>query len=478
MKLSPRIIQAMEILQLPLLALQERIEQELSSNPCLEQLEGAADPDMPVEAPEEATERGEEDLVVGSDKDNTEDFERLADFDDVYAEEMDWADRPRKPAASDGERDAKMDALANTAARAQSLTDYLLEQWAFVEVDEPVRRAGEAVILNVDEDGYLRGPLEELARTGEEPIAVEDLQRALPMVQALDPPGVAARDLRECLLGQLAAEAKAGQDVGLAQRLVSEFHRDIELNHIPRIARRTGQSVGQVQEALAQLARLDPHPGRLIGDHPVPYIVPDAVVELDEDGNVVVAMRDGEAPRLRVSSTYRQMARERRTDEQARDFLRKNIRSAQWLIGAIAQRRRTVRRVIEEVFEVQKEFLERGREALRPLPMTDIARKVGVHVATVSRAVAGKYVQTPRGIFPLRMFFSGGKTTDDGQDVAWDAIKARLQEVVDAEDKSNPLNDDRIAEALAAAGVKIARRTVAKYRNLLNIPPARQRKQY
>jgi len=478
MKLSPRIIQAMEILQLPLLALQERIEQELASNPCLEQIDEGGDPDAPVERTEESTQPGEEDIVVGSDKDNTEDFERLADFDDVYAEEMDWADRPSRPAPADGERDAKMDALANTAAPSQSLTDYLMEQWAFVEADEPVKRAGESIILNVDDDGYLRGSLEELTRGGTAPVALEDLQRALPMVQALDPPGVAARDLRECLLSQLAAEAKAGQDVELARQLVTEFHREIELNHIPEIARRAGKSIGQVQEALAHLARLDPHPGRLIGDHPVPYIIPDAVVELDEDGNVVVIMRDGDAPALRVSGMYRQMARKKQTDTATRDFLRENIRSAKWLIGAIAQRRRTVRRVIEEVFEVQKEFLERGREALRPLPMTDVARKVDVHVATVSRAVAGKYVQTPRGIFPLRMFFSGGKTTAEGQTIAWDAIKAKLREVIDAEDKSNPLNDDRIAQALAAAGVKIARRTVAKYRNLLNIPPARQRKQY
>jgi len=482
MKLSPRIIQAMEILQLPLLALQERIEQELASNPCLEQAEGPADPDLdaeaPAEAPEEVKDRGEEALVVSPDEGNAKDFERLADFGDVYAEEMDWAERPSRPASSGGERDAKMDALANTAARPQSLADYMMEQWAFVEAEPLVKRAGERIILNVDDDGYLRGALAELARDGQTPVTPEVLATALPLVQALDPPGVAARDLRESLLLQLAAEESAGQDVGLARQLLAEFHHEIELNHIPRIARRTGKSVGQISEALAHLARLDPHPGRLIGDHPVPYIVPDAVVDVDEDGKVVVVMRNDEGTGLRVSVLYRQMVRQRQTDVQARDFLRKNIRSAQWLIGAIAQRRRTVRRVIEEVFVVQKDFLERGREALHPLPMTDVARKVGVHVATVSRAVAGKYIQTPRGIFPLRMFFSGGKTTTGGEDVAWDAIKAKLQEVIDGEDKACPLNDDQIADALAAAGVKIARRTVAKYRNLLNIPPARQRKQY
>ena len=477
MKLSPRIIQAMEILQLPLMALQERIEQELASNPCLELREGPADGEAPpVEEP--GPQRGEEMLVVGADENNREDFERLAEFGDVYAEEMDWSDAPPRRAAADGEGDAKMEALANKPAPAESLTDYLLGQWAFVEADEQIKEAGRVIIQNIDDDGYLRTPLEELVRQEPPPVTLEALQSALPLVQKLDPPGVGARDLRECLLIQLDAEAAAGRDVDLARQLVRDFHRELELNHIPQIARRTGRSVGEIAEAVAHLSRLDPHPGRLIGDHPVPYIVPDAVVDLDEDGNVVVMMRDGDGPGLRVSRTYRKMARQRQTDPEARRFLQRNLRSARWLIGAINQRRRTVRRVIEEVFRAQREFLERGREALRPLPMTEVARRVGVHVATVSRAVAGKYVQTPRGIFPLRMFFSGGKRTETGQDVAWGAIKARLQEIVDREDKSHPLSDEQIAKALRREGIDIARRTVAKYRKLLNIPPARQRKQY
>jgi len=289
---------------------------------------------------------------------------------------------------------------------------------------------------------------------------------------------VAARDLRECLLIQLDAEEAAGIDVALARQLVTDFHHEIELNHIPQIAKRAGRSLGEVSGALSHLARLDPRPGRIIGDHPVPYILPDAIVEVDEDGAVVIVMRDGTTPALRISRTYKKMARERKTAADAKEFLRRNLRSAQWLIGAIAQRRQTVRRVIEEVFEIQREFLDRGQEALRPLPMTEVAKKVGVHVATVSRAVAGKHVQTPRGIFPLRMFFSGGKTTASGEDVAWDAIRARLREIVEQEDKSKPLADDQIAAILSGEGIKIARRTVAKYRNLLNIPPARQRKQY
>jgi RNA polymerase sigma-54 factor len=207
-------------------------------------------------------------------------------------------------------------------------------------------------------------------------------------------------------------------------------------------------------------------------------ITPDAIVDVDEDGELVVSMSDGNSPRLRISGSYRRLAKSRKTARDAKQFIQKNIRSAQWLISAIQQRRNTVQRVVAEVFAVQRAFLDEGHEALKPLPMVDVANKVGVHVATVSRAVAGKYVQTPRGIFPLRMFFSGGTTTADGQDVSWDAVKAKLREVIDNEDKSKPLNDDKLAAELRKHGIEIARRTVAKYRNLLDIPPARKRREY
>ncbi len=479
MKLSPRLIQAMEILQLPMLALQERINEELSSNPCLEVQETPDDTDTSNRQQDTSPDRGEETLVVDADGDNKTDFARLTDFSEAYAEDLGWADRPYRKSGDSGEGDAKSMALANTPAPEQNLTEYLLRQWAFVETPEEVKAAGRVIISNVDDDGYLRAPLEELAEQNDTPVMdTQTLQAALAMVQKLDPPGVAAHDLRECLLIQLGIETEAGHDVELPRLLVAEFLREIELNHIPQIAKRTDHSVQEIKEAIATLGKLDPRPGRIIGQRAVPYIIPDAIVDLDDNNNLVVTMRDGSTPALRVSETYRDMVKSRQADAGAKKFIRNNLRSAQWLISAIVQRRQTVRRVIEEVFAAQKEFLERGPEALKPLPMTEVASKVGVHVATVSRAVAGKYIQSPRGIFPLRMFFSGGKTTDDGQDVAWDAIKVKLQHVIDHEDKSSPLNDDQIAKALRENGIKIARRTVAKYRGLLNIPPARQRKEF
>lgn len=478
MKLAPRIIQSMEILQLPMLALQERIQAELQSNPVLELREPGVDAEAPMERDEETNPSGERDLVVQSTNDRPEDFQRLDEFVDEYGGEFAHREAPARPRPPSGERDRKMDAMANAPAPEQSLNDYLLQQWAFTETSDPLRAAGRLIINFVDADGYLRTPLEELPKQTNEPVAPADLRAALALVQTLEPPGVGARDLRECLMLQLAAEASAGADVALEMDLVQRFLSDIERNRLPQIAKRTGKSIQEIKTAIGNLSRLNPRPGSLVGSRTVPIITPDVFVELQTGGEVKVTLSDGNQPGLIISKAYRKMARNRSTDRHARQFILRNIRSAQWLIGAIEQRRQTVRRVAEEVFRVQRQFLEDGPEALRPLPMADIAGKVGVHVATVSRAVAGKYAQTPVGIYPLRMFFSGGTTTADGQDMAWDAVKVKLREVIDAEDKSRPLNDDELAEALKKNGLDIARRTVAKYRKLLGIAPARRRRQF
>ena len=483
MKLAPRIIQAMEILQLPMLALQERIDLELEKNPVLE-LRQAADEDsleseLAPEREEYAPERGDRALVVKDEDGHSEDFQRLADYNHEYGPESITSEAPaRARAAWQGERDPKMDAMANTPAPSESLDEYLLNQWSFVEAPEEVKAAGALIINHIDADGYLRTPLEEIDAGSDEPVPQETLRESLVLVQTLEPAGVGARDLRECLLLQLDAEARAGMDVALEIELVSDFLKDIEMNRLPQIARRTGRHMDEIKAAIENLSHLDPRPGSLIGQRTVPGIRPDAIVEVDSNGDIVVGMDAGNSPRLRISKSYRRLARDRKTDRDAKQFLQKNIRSAQWLMSAIKQRRDTVSRVVKEVFEVQREFLERGPEALKPLPMAEVAKKVGVHVATVSRAVAGKYVQTPRGIYPLRMFFSGGTTTSDGQDVAWDAVRVKLKEVIDAEDKSRPLKDEEVAARLAEQGMDISRRTVAKYRKLMDIPPARKRKQW
>ncbi|MCD6365788.1 MAG: RNA polymerase factor sigma-54 [Planctomycetes bacterium] len=485
MRLSPRIIQAMEILQLPMLALQERIDAELISNPVLELQSPDPDesPSEPVE--NETVDPSEKPLVVEERGDQSDDFDRLSKFTEEYG--MDFinsepASRPRAPVSGEGDR--KLDAMANTAAPGQSLNDYLLDQWRFLEMGERTRRLGELIVAHIDEDGYMRTPLEELAEKARlddkipQPVSMQDLQVALHLVQTLEPRGVAARDLKECLSIQLTVEAAAGKDVSLEQMLVQRFAHDLEMNRMPQIAKRTGRSLAEIKHAIENLSRLDPRPGSRISSRIVPVIRPEIIVEIDENDQVVVTMADGSMSNLRISAAYKRLARNRKTDKEAKQFIRKNIRSAQWLVSAIAQRRETIRRVAQEVFRVQRDFLDLGEEALKPLPMAVVAKRINVHVATVSRAVSGKYVQTPRGIYPLRMFFTGGTTATDGNDVAWEAVKVKLKEIVDAEDKSNPLNDDQLARELRKHFKKIARRTVAKYRGLLGIPPARRRKEY
>ncbi len=479
MKLSPRIIQAMEILQLPMMALQERIDAELEANPVLEVKNPEVDDEAPPTEDESFDDRGETPLVVEDSSGNEDDFKRLAEFEAEYGSESIQPDAPyRRARAATGERDPKMDAMANAPAHSESLNEYLLKQWAFIEVDEPIKSAGRLIINFIEDGGYLRTSLDDLPGRTNETVTIEQLREALTRVQQLDPIGVGARDLVECLTLQLRVEAETGRDVTLETEIVSRFLRDIEMNRLPQIAKRTARTVEEIKAAIENISHLNPFPGHLIGERTVPVISPDAFVEIDDQGELLVLMSDGNNPRLAISSSYRRLGKNRSVERDARQFIQKNIRSAKWLIGAIMQRRDTVRRVVEEVFTVQRDFLEQGHEALKPLPMVDVATKVGVHVATVSRAVSGKYIQTPRGIFALRMFFSGGTTTAGGKEVSWDAVKVKLKEIVDHEDKSKPLNDDELAAALSDGGIVIARRTVAKYRGLLDIPPARKRKQY
>ncbi|MBN1943921.1 MAG: RNA polymerase factor sigma-54 [Phycisphaerae bacterium] len=478
MKLAPRIIQAMEILQLPLLALQERIDAELVSNPVLEVAEGGEG-----ESAEAAFERDydEGQLVVDGNHGNREDFSRLDEMTRQFGPDFANDDAPYSRRGDSGEPDAKLEAMANAPGPGLTLEEYLREQWVFVEASPAVLAAGEVILGVIDVDGYLRIPLERLAAeaAGTNPdVTVEALRQALSLVQGLDPTGVAARDLRECLLLQLHALAGAGRDVHLETQIVENFLREVEMNRLPAVAKRLGCSLEDVKTAIGNISRLDPRPGLRIGGQAAPVIHPDVIVLVDDDGQVVVVSADEYLPNLSISEYYANQARDRNTDTKTRQFLRRNIRSAQWILEAIAQRRQTIRRVTEEVFKVQREFLDAGPEALKPLPMADVAGRVGVHVATVSRAVADKYVQTPRGVFPLRMFFSGGTKTADGEDMSWDAVRVKLREIVDNEDKSNPLNDDELAKALNEAGIDIARRTVAKYRGLMDIPPARKRKEY
>ncbi|HIJ72308.1 MAG TPA: RNA polymerase factor sigma-54 [Planctomycetes bacterium] len=476
MMLAPRMIQSMEILQLPILALQERIEHELNNNPVLE-IEESTERQQLEESENQPEENfNEKDLVVDSDSGGTEDFERLDAIDEDYKEYMDQQESFR-PSRRDEDGDKKLDALKNTEAHSQSLNEALAEQWRLIEADEKVKKAGSRIIDFINDRGYLSVRLEQLHNKEQTEFSMDDLNKALKLVQTLEPPGVGARDVQECLLIQM---EQSGEDMSLEKKIVTECMKELLENRLPDIAKKVNCPIEAVNRAVERMSRLDTSPGLQVGmtqNHP---IAPDVIVEKDEDtGRFIVRLAETEMPALKINEYYSGMARNKKIGANTREFLKNNIRSAKWIIDAIQQRKDTLLRVTRAIVEFQKEFFENGRQHLKPLPMAKVADKVGVHLATVSRAVAGKYVQCSFGVVTLRKFFSGGTEDDSGNSHSWEAVRAKLQQIIDSEDKSKPLSDDQIREKLAEQGIKnLARRTVAKYRKLMDIPAARFRKKY
>ncbi|MEO6436190.1 MAG: RNA polymerase factor sigma-54 [Tepidisphaeraceae bacterium] len=495
--LTPRMIQSMEILQLPLMALEERIEQELENNPVLEMREGDSDsPESeiatPVDTPDAPNARiedfseAEKPMVVKETGDQADDFERLAKISEYFENEefSNSTGSNFRVSSYEGERDRKLDAMNNTAARGITLVDHLLGQWAFVECPPSVRKAGEVLIYNIASDGYLRTPLEQLQKEAKQPVAVEDLGQALKLLQTLEPPGIGALDLQQCWLLQLDAierdvEMARGHDFDLERTLIREHIKDLSMNRYPQISKKLGREISDIQAAVKRIGQLHPYPGKLIGGNDAPPITPDAIIRYDEEADEYqIDMTNDPAPGLYISGYYRKMLKDKSKDKSTRDFLMNNVRNARWLIESIQQRKSTILRVIQAVVDAQREFFDKGPEYLRPLPMIQVADQLGIHVATVSRAVSEKWIQTPRGVFPLRRFFSGGTTSAEGEEMSWDAVKEKLKTIIDDEDGKSPLNDDDIVLKLKDQGIVLARRTVAKYRKILNIPTARQRKAF
>jgi len=479
MKLAPHMIQSMEILQLSILALQERIEQELNSNPVLEIAEPADPEAAPVETeqpPDNNISVDERDLVVDTDNNKVQDFQRLDNLGEGFRDYMSQAGSFHKRIQSD-EPDPKMQAIQNTAALPVSLHDHLEEQWRLVEAEKPVKKAGGVIIDYIDDRGYLTIRPELLYNKDKHDFTLDDLKKALGLAQKLEPAGVGARDLKECLLIQM---AQSSQDMSFESRLIAEYMDELLENRLPEIAKKMKCSINAINRAVKRMSKLDTSPGLQIGrdrNHPV---TADVIVEAAEDSDdFIVRLADSDLPNLKVNKYYTKMVKDAKVPEKTKKFLQNNIRSAQWIIDAIEQRKNTLLKVARAVVKFQRDFFEKGQLYLRPLPMSKVADDVGVHLATVSRAVSGKYVQCYWGILPLRKFFSGGTEDTNGQAHSWEAVRAKLQQIIDSEDKTKPLSDDKIRKKLAETGINnLARRTVAKYRKLLNIPTARFRKKY
>jgi RNA polymerase sigma-54 factor len=485
--LAPRMIQSMEILQLPLQALEERIEQELGENPVLELQEDSQAPAEVAEGappPEEApaatpVERDLEDkpLVVDEAHGNQDDFERLLNLDREMPDYFD--ETPRKSAGrieEDGER--MYDALANVADKhPQTLQDYLLHQIGEMEVSPELYAMAEKIISTLDphDGGYFRSSLRDLLPADAGPEQLQLAEEALVLVQNLDPPGIAARDLKECLLKQLTPDLLFYEEL---QVLIANHLEDLRDNKLPLIQKKTGYSIELIQESWSELRTLNPKPGATFAEANNQAVQPDVFVERQDDGGYKVLVDDSRTPSLMISRYYIDRIRSGTATPEEKEFIKRKITAAQWLIDAIEQRRSTLTKVSQAIVDHQREFLDNGPEFIKPLKMQEIADKVGVHVTTVSRAVDEKYMQTPRGIFALKRFFVGGTHADGGEDVAWDIIRIRLQEVIDKEDKLHPLSDDDLVEELKKLGLNVARRTITKYRQRMGIPSSRQRKDW
>lgn len=479
MRMVPRLIQSMEVLQMPVAALRERISEELERNVALEAKEPAfglelarPDPEPPAADADPAAEG----------------FERLREMERSYGDMLD-GESPR-PRRADGERDAKMDAMANAPSRGENLVERLLHDWRLADVAPGLRAPGEAIVESLDADGLLDSSLAEIRAARGEAWSDELLGRALAAVQrTLEPPGIAARDVRESLLLQVEAalDGRDGSELSPAARaahddaraILREHWDDFLENRLPRIEQRARMPMPRITAARDVLRRLRLSPGRDVVDEGVQPVMPDVVVEYDADRDrYVAALADGNLPVLRVSRDYERMARDPAADPQAREFVAGNVRSAEWLIEAIHHRRTTLLKVAEEVIARQRPWFDEGPEALRRLEMSEVAGAIGVSTGTVSRAVSGKWMQTPRGMVELRRFFSGGVDTADGEGASWEAVRRMVRDVVGSEDRARPLSDEAIAARLKERGVTIARRTVVKYREQLGIPSARHRKQH
>jgi len=461
---SPQMIQAMQILQLSSLDLEGRVEQELMENPFLE----VAEVELEKEAPE-APNPDENPADTG--------YEGMIDMLETYDREL--GDGTRVPRIDQEGADRKLEAMSNTPARSQSLGDTLRENLSFMSLSSGDRELAEYLIYSLDDRGYLPDSLEDLASAYyKAAVTPEDLLDVLEKLREVAHAAIGARDLRECLLLQL--EDHPFWDP-LVHELVENHLEDITTNRLPRITRATGRSIEEIKHALELIRGLDPYPCHGQTEDTAAVIHPDIVVE-EVDGEYQVRLPRQRTPDLTVSPNYKSLlrqAREAGDDQAVLEWVKMKLEAARWFINAVQQRKSTMERIADAIFGRQKGFLEHGVSKLVPMRMQEIADEAGVHISTVSRAAAGKYAQTPRGIFPLKFFFTSGTVNSEGESESQTSIKDKLRRIVDSEDKTKPYSDDQLAALLAEAeGVKIARRTVTKYRRALDIPSSTRRREY
>jgi len=468
MKVNPRLYQAMDLLYMPLLDLQQHIKQEMLNNPFLELEEPAATEEETVAAEQKEKEKEKEDEAIDWEEILLDGFEaggRRAEYEEKeYYEPV--------------------------SVETRDLADHLRDQLMLMRLTPRQVLLGEEIIGNIDDNGYLTCALEDvtdslnrwLATEGEawaeegeslEPFTIAEAEEMVSIIQSFDPPGICARNLRECLLLQLREQER--EDT-LAYSIVRDYFDQLINHRWSEISKELGITAKDVQSAADEIAKLDPKPGLKYASQSDNYITPDLIVE-KIDGEYLVFLNDTSLPRLKLSRTYREIARDKNKFKgENKEFISNKLNSANWMIQAIEQRRQTMLKVMNFIVDRQREFFERGVQYLRPLTLREVAEVIHMHESTVSRVTNEKYVQTPRGVFPLKFFFSSGLSTTSGEDVSARGIKAKIQKLVAEENPRRPLTDQAIVNILKDEGIQIARRTVAKYRDQLGILSARMRK--
>lgn len=443
--LSPQMQQSLHILQAPLMELRQLVTAELEANPTLEEepREVAREPEVEESQRPELTDQ----------------------WNEYYAQRA-----TSEPWTADAQ--ARRQHFFDSQTKAPTLQQHLLDQMNGSEISSQNRGIALVIIGNIDDQGYLRATVAEMASQagGLE----EEVEKVIEMVQGFDPAGVAARDLSECLFIQL---RRSGRQYSLESRIVQHYLEELSRRKLPEIARLCHVSLADVQNAAESIARLEPRPGRPFSAEDEQTILPDVIVERDGD-DYVVSLNDDEIPSLRIGDRYKDMLSQAAGDREVRDYLREKIRGGRFFIRCVQQRQHTLLNIAREIVDRQRDFFDLGPAHLRPMTMSKVAQAVGVHETTVSRAVSGKYLSSPRGLFELKYFFTSGYTTNNGEAVSNESVRQAIAEIVRTEDSKHPLSDQDIVAMLSERGLPIARRTVAKYREQIGILPSHLRKSF
>lgn len=457
--LTQKMQQAIQILQLSGIELEQYLQQELEQNPVLEQLVKEPKPEAVAPEPVPASPDG---APMDDTAFNLDEF--ASQWSDFRREGTDFS---RNPDLAE-----RREHYQNSITKEESFSAKLLTQLRLAAQDEKTLEIGELIIGDIDAKGYFTGSMEEIAQ--EAGVTVEEVERVLRIVQRFEPTGVGARDVVECLLLQIEVEYPHVPELKV---LVAEHLEELEHRQIPKIAKEMRISVERVEELKSLLAKLNPWPGLEYSSEPTQYVTPDVIVEKIDD-EFVVYLSDESIPALRINEDYRKMMGNGKVTREEKQYLRDKVESAKWLIRNVEQRQQTILRIARAIVEVQHDFLDRGIEYIKPLTLQEIADKVGVHEATVSRTTRGKYMQTPQGLFEMKFFFSPGLKRDSGEAQSSKSVQSIIKKMIDEEDKSKPYSDQKIADLLKKQGLNIARRTVTKYREAMGILPTSMRRSY